>query len=139
MAAALAVLSIVAVFPAVVIGLYGAVNYAGSSTSQFLAGVYIFEQPTVIAVAVTIGLMAAAMSTSDSQLFALGTELRSLLKGEEQAVLTRTKLAIAAFAAATLAFAIFSTDELVLLARVSFAGTALLGPLILAAMLSSST
>ena len=38
-----------------------------------------------------------------------------------------------------LMFAIASSDELVLLARVSFAGTALLAPLIFAAVLSSRT
>lgn len=91
----------------------------------------------MIAVAVTVGLLAAAMSTADSQIFALGAELRSLLGGDERVVLVFTKLAIAGFALAALTFAILSSDELVLLARVSFAGTALLAPLIMAAVFSS--
>ncbi len=137
MAASLSVLAMFAVLPSVIIGMYGAVNYADASTSDFLAQVLFFDQAPVIAVAVTVGLMAAAMSTADSQIFALGAELRSLLGGDERVVLAFTKLAIAGFALAALTFAILSSDELVLLARVSFAGTALLAPLIMAAMLSS--
>ena len=50
----------------------------------------------------------------------------------------QTKIAIVGFALTALVFAILSSDELVLLARVSFAGTALMGPLILAAVLTRS-
>ena len=42
-----------------------------------------------------------------------------------------TRIAIALFAVAALGLAVASSDQLVLLARVSFAGTALLAPLIL--------
>ena len=137
MAASLSVLAIFAVLPSVIIGFYGAVHYPDASTSDFLAHVLLFEQAPLVAGAVTVGLLAAAMSTADSQIFALGAELRSLLGGDERVVLAFTKLAIAGFALAALTFAILSSDQLVLLATVSFAGTALLAPMILAAMLSS--
>jgi SSS family solute:Na+ symporter len=51
----------------------------------------------------------------------------------------QTKIAIVGFAMTALVFAILSSDQLVLLARVSFAGTALMGPLILAAVMTRST
>ena len=137
MAVVLSAFTFFGILPAIAVGMYGAVNHTDASMSEFLARVYVFDQAPVIAAAVTVGLIGAAMSTADSQIFALGTELRSLLKGEERAVLARTKVAIVTFAAMTLTFAIASGDELVLLARVSFAGTALLAPLIFAAVLSS--
>ena len=91
MAVALGVFIFLAILPTVAIGMYGVVNYGEKSMSEFLARVLIFDQAPLIAAAVTVGLIAAAMSTADSQIFALGTELRSLLKGEERAVLMRTK------------------------------------------------
>ena len=60
-----------------------------------------------------------------------------MLSGTERAVMLHTKLAIVFFALAALVFAIFSNDQLVLMARVSFAGTALLAPLVLGAILST--
>ena len=48
----------------------------------------------------------------------------------------RTRLAIICFGVAALVFSILSSDELVLLARVSFAGTALMAPMIFAAVFS---
>lgn len=128
-----AVLILLAVIP---IGMYGSVHYADLPTSEFLANVLLFDQAPLVAAIVSIGLIAAAMSTADSQIFALGTELRSLLSGTERAVMLRTKLAILFFALAALVFSIFSGDQLVLLARVGFAGTSLLGPLVLAAVLA---
>ncbi|MEX0747843.1 MAG: hypothetical protein WD275_07575, partial [Rhodothermales bacterium] len=90
-----------------------------------------------IAAAAVVGLITAAMSTADSQIFALGTELRSLLKGDEKLVLRRTKWAVMAFAGAAMVFSVFTNDQLVLLARVSFSGTALMAPMILAGVLSN--
>ncbi len=78
-----------------------------------------------------IGLIAAAISTSDSQLFALGGELRSILKGDsDKQLVSYARVGILFFAVLSLILAIMSTDELVLLARTSFAGTSLLAPLI---------
>ncbi|HEX9635968.1 MAG TPA: sodium:solute symporter family protein, partial [Acidobacteriota bacterium] len=136
MAVGVGVFSMLVILPTIAIGMYGAARYPDLSTADFLARVLLFDRAPVVGAAIAVGLIAAAMSTADSQIFALGTELRSLLSGEERAVLLRTKLAIVGFAAAALVFAIVSSDQLVLLARVSFAGTALLGPLILVAVLA---
>ena len=89
--------------------------------------------------AVVVGLLAAAMSTADSQLFALGAELRSLLSGSEMRLMLWTRLAIFAFALSALVFSILSSDQLVLLARTSFAGTSLLAPLVLSCVLRGAS
>ncbi|GAI46182.1 unnamed protein product, partial [marine sediment metagenome] len=60
----------------------------------------------------------------------------SLLSGDEQRILLFTRIAILFFGLAAMVFSIFSSDELVLLARVSFAGTSLVGPLVLAGIFS---
>ncbi len=119
------------------IGMYGAIQYPKAPTTEFLAQTIIYDQAPIVAAAAAIGLIAAAMSTADSQIFALGTELRSLLNGNEQRKLRITKLAIVFFAGAGLLVAVTSNDQLVLLARVSFAGTAILAPMILSAVLGA--
>lgn len=138
MALGLGVLAMAVILPTIVIGMYGAVEYDGLSPSEFLSRLLFLDQPAVIGATIAVGLVAAAMSTADSQIFALGSELRSLLSGQERVVMIQTKIAIIGFAMIALVFAILSNDELVLLARVSFAGTALMGPLILAAVLTRS-
>ena len=137
MAVAVGVFSMLVILPTLAIGLFGALSYPDLSSANFLARVLIHDQAPYIAALVAVGLTAAAMSTADSQLFALGAELRSLMRKPEQA-LVQTRLAIGAFAGAAFFFAIASSDQLVLLARVSFAGTALLAPMILCAVLSES-
>lgn len=137
MAVAVGVFSMLVILPTMGIGLFGALTHPDLSSANFLARVLIQDQTPYIAALVAVGLTAAAMSTADSQLFALGAELRSLAEKPAEAML-RTRLAIGLFAVAAFFFAISSTDQLVLLARVSFAGTALLAPLILGALLSPS-
>ncbi|MGM0474836.1 MAG: hypothetical protein ACQERV_11880, partial [Bacteroidota bacterium] len=122
------------IFPTLILGYYGAVKYPAESTAGFIANVLLFDQPGAVAALAIIGLIAAALSTSDSQIFALGTEFRSLLKGTDKMVMLRTRLAIVFFGMAAMVFSILSSDELVLLARVSFAGTALLAPMIFTAI-----
>ncbi|MCK5462753.1 MAG: hypothetical protein KAI95_07040, partial [Bacteroidales bacterium] len=56
------------ILPTAFIGFYGAVRYPDSNTADFLAGVLLFDQPGFIAAAAIIGLIAAALSTSDSQI-----------------------------------------------------------------------
>ncbi|RMH52978.1 MAG: sodium:solute symporter family protein, partial [Bacteroidetes bacterium] len=119
------------------IGLYGAVRYPEAPAAAFWAQVLLFEQPGLVAAAVIVGLVAAAMSTADSQIFALGTELRSLLTGEERVVMRRTRIAIVVFAAAALVFSILSSDQLVALALKSFQGTSMLAPMVFAAVFSA--
>lgn len=131
MAVTIGVFAILILLPVIAIGMYGAVFYGEASTRQFLANVLLFEQSNAVAAAAIVGLFTAAMSTADSQLFALGTELRSMMSGDEAVMLRWTKIAIIGFGMAALAFSVVSSDQLVLLARVSFNGTALLGPMVL--------
>ena len=84
-----------------------------------------------------IGLLAAAMSTADSQLFALGAESQiALSKDEGKLNIGSTKIVILVFSAICFVLSILSSSELVLLARVSFAGTAMVGPMIILALFS---
>ncbi len=116
--------------PTVFIGIYGAIRYPEASTAEFLSNTLLHDRSHFLGALVIVGLFAAAISTADSQLFALGAETRSLLKGEDKKMVKKSRIAIVAFAAVSLVFALLSSDELVLLARVSFAGTSLLAPMI---------
>ena len=136
MALLLGLFAMILIFATIPIGMYGAVRYADLPTSDFLARAFTIDQAPIIAAAVAIGLIAAAISTADSQLFALGNEVRSMLVGDEQRNMRHTKIAIICFALGSLTVAILSGDQLVLLARVSFAGTAIMGPFIIAAILA---
>jgi len=131
MAVGLGIFAFLVLLPTIAIGLYGALNYTGNTSSEFLSGVLLYEQLDWIAAIVIIGLLAAATSTADSQIFALGSELRSMLKVKEEHKMKYTRFTILFFAVAALVFSVLSSDQLVLLARVSFAGTSILAPLIL--------
>ncbi len=136
MAVAVGTFAMLVIFPTILIGLYGAVRYPDASMADFLGKVLIQDQTGFIASAAIIGLFAAAMSTSDSQLFAMGNELRGLISGKENSSLRPIRIAIIIFAAAALIFSLLSSDQLVLLARVSFAGTAMMGPLVILGIFS---
>jgi len=135
MAVWVAVIANLIIFPTLILGYYGSVRYPDESTAEFISKVLLFDQPGIIAAAAIIGLIAAALSTSDSQVFALGTELRSLLSGKMKTNMLPTRIAIICFGLAAMVFSILSSDELVMLARVSFAGTALMAPMIFSAIL----
>ncbi|MCB9501557.1 MAG: sodium:solute symporter family protein [Deferribacteres bacterium] len=137
MAVAVGFFAIMIILPTVAIGMYGAVRYPDATTSDYLTQVLLFDQPMLIASITVIGLIAAALSTSDSQIFALGGEFRSILGGDEKKLMLQTRVAVVFFGLAALVFSILSSDQLVLLARVSFAGTSLMAPMIIAAILSS--
>lgn len=139
MAVLLGLFAMIVILATVPIGFSGAVHYDGVPTAEFLVGTLINDQAPLVAAAVAIGLIAAAISTADSQLFALGAELRSMMRGDEQVVMQRTRISIVCFAVASLGVALLSSDQLVLLARVSFAGTALMGPFILTGILTRRT
>lgn len=132
MAIAVCVFSLLVVAPTLPIGFYGAVEFGGATSEEFLTGVLVDRQPGLLAATVLVGLLAAAMSTADSQLFALGTELRALLDVPEAVATRRARQAIVALAFAALALSLVSSDQLVLLARVSFTGTAMLAPTVFA-------
>ncbi|MEM1134343.1 MAG: sodium:solute symporter family protein [Bacteroidota bacterium] len=130
MAVGVGFFAIIIILPTLLIGMYGAVKYPALSTAEFISKVIIDDQSQVVAAFAIIGLVAAAISTSDSQIFALGGELRSLLKGDDKKMLQITRIAIVFFALIALVFSLISSDQLVLLARTSFAGTALMAPMI---------
>ena len=65
------------------------------------------------------------MGRLNTQIFALGTELRSLMKGTDKAVLRNTRIGLFVFAAIALVFSTLMSDELALLARTSFTGTSI--------------
>ncbi|MBB4077616.1 SSS family solute:Na+ symporter [Lewinella aquimaris] len=131
MAVGVGVFAILVILPTAFIGLYGSVRYPELSAFEFLTQTLIRDQPPTLAAFVLIGLLAAAISTADSQIFALGTELRSILAIKDDRRLLRiTKVGIGVFALVALAFSIVSGDQLALLARTSFAGTSLLAPMI---------
>ena len=136
MAVAVGFFAILIIIPTVIIGLYGALQYADASTSSFLGSVLLREQHPAIAAVTIIGLFAAAMSTSDSQLFAMGNEFRGLIGSKGENNLTPIRIAIFVFAAAALLFSLVSSNELVLLARLSFSGTGIMGPMIILGILA---
>jgi len=136
MATAVGFFAMLVILPTIIIGMYGAIYYADATTSEFLGGVLLGEQHEMIAAFIIIGLFAAAMSTSDSQLFAMGNEIKGLLGLKEDDNLRPVRLVILLFALSALIFSLLSSDELVLLARLSFSGTALMGPMIILGIFS---
>lgn len=136
MAIGLGVFALIIIFATLCIGMYGAVNYPDLSTAEFISKVLISDQSNAVAAFAILGLIAAAISTSDSQIFALGGELRSLLTGEDQKMLNLTRIAIVFFAIVVFIFSLLASDELVMLARTSFAGTAIMAPMIFTAIFS---
>jgi len=137
MAIGLGVVAILVILPTLFMGMYGAVLYPESSTQDFIGHVLLYDQASGIAALGLIGLIAAAISTSDSQIFALGSELRSLLTIEDRRAVSITRIFILVFGLLALVFSIVSTEHLVLLARTSFTGTAMMAPMILVGILSS--
>lgn len=138
MAVGLGFFAILIILPTVFLGMYGAILYSDASTADFLGNTLVNDQALILTALVMIGLIAAAISTSDSQIFALGGEIRSLLKGEDRKMMLISKICIFFFALVALVFAILSSDQLVLLARTSFAGTSLMAPMIFSAIFVSS-
>ncbi|AYN66774.1 sodium:solute symporter family protein [Euzebyella marina] len=137
MAVGLGVVAILVILPTLFMGMYGAILYPDSSTQDFIGHVLLYDQAPAIATLGLIGLVAAAISTSDSQIFALGSELRSLLNLEDAKSIKITRFFIVVFGLLALIFSIVSTEHLVLLARTSFTGTAIMAPMILTGILSS--
>ncbi len=117
--------------PTIAIGMYGAINYPNLSAGEFWVNTLVNDQPEIIGALAVVGLLAAAMSTADSQLFALESEVSPTIQTH-----SFRKLPIPIFAIMAFGLAVLSSSELVLLATVSFAGTSLLAPMILLAVLS---
>ncbi|MCP4451318.1 MAG: sodium:solute symporter family protein, partial [Planctomycetes bacterium] len=138
MATGLGIFTLLVLVPTIIIGLYGSIKYPSPEVNQdtFVAQVLLHEQPSFIAAMVLVGLLAAATSTADSQIFAMGSELRGLLLLKGKSPLIYTRVAIFSFGAAALVFSLVSSKELVPLALKSFAGTSLMAPMIFAAVFS---
>jgi SSS family solute:Na+ symporter len=136
MAVGVGTFAILVILPTAFIGMYGAVRYTDVPIPEFLSRALLFDQAPVVAALANIGLFAAVLSTVNAQIFALGSELRSLLTQNEKKNMMITKIAIFIFAILALGFSLVSGDQLVLLARVSFAGTGMMGALVLAGILS---
>jgi len=137
MAIGLGVVAILIILPTLFMGMYGAVLYPEASTQEFIGQVLLYDQASGVAALGLVGLIAAAISTSDSQIFALGSELRSLLSIDDKKAVSITRVFILIFGLLALIFSIVSTEHLVLLARTSFTGTAMMAPMILVGILSS--
>ena len=134
MAVLLSIFSFLLVLATLPIGLYGAALYPTSTTGEFIANVLVYDQLPIVAAMVVVGLIAAAISTADSQLFALGSELRSGFAGLNKNSLSLMRGAIVIFALSALIVSLVSNTHIILLARTSFAGSSLLAPMILSAV-----
>ncbi|WP_339786673.1 sodium:solute symporter family protein [uncultured Imperialibacter sp.] len=132
---AVGLFAILVILPTAFIGLYGALKYPDVSTSEFLSSALLFDQANPVAALAVVGLFAACLSTTNAQIFALGSELRSLLSGEDKTVMRYTKISLLVFSLVVLVFSIYMSDQLVLLARLSFTGTSVMAPLVLAAVI----
>jgi SSS family solute:Na+ symporter len=135
MAYAVGIFAILVILPTAFIGLYGAVKYPDASTADFLSNSLLFDQAEPVAALAVVGLFAACLSTTNAQIFALGTELRSLLSGSDKFNMRVTQISILVFSLIVLVFSTYMSDELVLLARVSFTGTSMIAPVVLGAVI----
>lgn len=144
MAVAVGAFAILVITPTIFIGMYGA-SFLKDSLSDlplaqqanlFFEETFLYRQPGAVAALALVGLIAAGLSTTNAQIFALGSELRGLLNMDEKVVMRITKIGIFIFAIIALIFSELIKDQIALLARVSFAGTALMGPMILLGILS---
>ena len=121
-----------------IIGLYGAVAIPAKTGPEFI-GKLILEQNPVIGAVALIGILAAAMSTSDSQFFALGSEINNALgkfsRRLKLSPIVFVKLVILVFCVASFVVAMKSSQGIISLAVAGFMGTALMAPMVLTAIL----
>jgi len=144
MAVAVGAFAILVITPTIFIGMYGASFLKESmegvpiaqQASIFFQETFLYRQPNAVGALALVGLIAAGLSTTNAQIFALGSELRGLLRTDEQRAFRITKIGIFVFAIIALIFSELIKDQIAMLARVSFAGTALMGPMILLGILS---
>ena len=121
-----------------IIGLYGAVAIPAKTGPEFI-GKLILEQHAVLGAITLIGILAAAMSTSDSQFFALGSEINNVLSNYSKRLqispIVFVKLVILVFCVAAFVVAMKSSQGLISLAVAGFMGTALMAPMVLLSIL----
>jgi|AntRauMFilla1563_2_1112583.scaffolds.fasta_scaffold02843_3 SSS family solute:Na+ symporter len=135
MAYAVGIFAMLVILPTAFIGLYGAIKYPDASTADFLTQALLFDQAVPVAALAVVGLFAACLSTTNAQIFALGTELRSLLTRSDAFNMRATKISILLFSVIVLIFSTYMSDQLVLLARVSFTGTSMVAPVVFGAVI----
>lgn len=130
----LAVFAFVVILPTLIIGFRG-VAVAPSDPAGFLIAVLQQHVPHSIAGLFLIGILAAAMSTADSQVLAIGTEWATAIGNgpafERKSMIPMTKLVAALVLTIALVFAQSDFKSLVLFSVNSFIGTSLLLPLII--------
>ncbi len=121
-----------------IIGLYGAIAIPASNGPEFI-GKLILEQHAVLGAVTLIGILAAAMSTSDSQFFALGSEINNVFgsysKKLKLSPVIFVKIVILILCVASFIVAMKSPQELISLAINGFMGTALMAPMVLVSVL----
>jgi len=135
MAIAVGIFAILVIFPTAFIGFYGTIHYSTLSVQDFLGKALLADQAGIVAGLAIIGLFACVLSATNSKIFALGSELRSLLTGSEKQVMIKVKLSLVLFATITFIAAICVSDQLALLSKTSFTGTAMMAPMVLTAVL----
>lgn len=139
MALGISFFALLVLLPTIIVGMVGLVSYTGVSGGEFLAQVLVADQPPVLGALAIVGLIAAAMSTADSQLFALGSESQvGFASNDENLKIGSTKIIIVIFTIGCFALSLLATPEIVSLARVSFAGTGIIGPMIILAIFSKN-
>ena len=121
-----------------IIGLYGAIAIPAETGPEFI-GKLILEQNPVIGAVALIGILAAAMSTSDSQFFALGSEINNALGRFSRRLkispIVFVKIIILVFCVASFVVAMKSSRGIISLAVAGFMGTALMAPMVLTSIL----
>ena len=139
MAIGISLFAFLVLLPTIAIGLGGSLLYPGSSTGEFLGSVLVGDRGSFISALAIVGLLAAAMSTADSQIFSLSSEVQSgtkIISPKNKVISHRSIFLI--FAVVCFVLSLLATSEIVALARVSFAGTAILGPMIVLAIASDN-
>lgn len=134
MAFAVGSFAILIIAATIFIGMYGSVVYPNTSAQEFWGKALLYDQLAPVAGLAMVGLFAACLSTTNSQIFALGNELRSLLPDDEKKSMQITKIFLFIFSVLVMIFASLMGDQIALLARVSFTGTSMLAPVVLAAV-----
>lgn len=138
-AVALGVFAILVILPTLFIGLR---SVALSGEGDFLLNLITHDAPPFFYALFVVGVLAAAMSTADSQLLAIGTEWSSALVSKDiqehpsARILVKSVGVVVAVLALILAQSSFKS--LVLFSINSFIGTSLLLPIIIASVVNCS-
>ncbi len=138
---ALAIFAILVILPTLFIGFRSAIVSQTVSEGHFLLNMLTSDAPISFYALFIVGVLAAAMSTADSQLMAIGTEWSSTLFKENIQTHKRAKLSVKLIAGTVAIVALIlaqsSFKSLVLFAINSFIGTSLLLPIVLASTLQN--